>query len=73
MSKAYLLVILLFAASFTGCMGGSDDNTETDTTIDDETKQEDNTKQEEETEQEEELIDPVGQEPLEDVRTVIVL
>ena len=51
MSKAYLLVILLFAASFTGCMGGSDDNTETDTTIDDETKQEDNTKQEEETEE----------------------
>ena len=34
--------------------------------IDDETKQEDDTKQEEETEQEEELIDPVGQEPLED-------
>ena len=46
-------------------MSGSDDNTETDTTIDDETKQEDNTKQEEETEQEEEeeeLIDPVGEE-----------
>ena len=49
MSKAYLLVILLFAASFTGCMGGSDDNTETDTTIDDKT------------EQEEELIVPVGE------------
>ena len=63
MSKAYLLVILLFAASFTGCMSGSDDNTETDTTIDDETKQE------EETEKEEEMIDPVGQEPFEDSST----
>ena len=52
-------------------MSASDDNTETDTTIDDETKQEDNTKQEEETEQEEEeeeLINPVG-EPVEDSST----
>ena len=46
-------------------MSGSDDDTELPSLVDDETKQEDNTK-EKETEQEEELIDPVGQEPLED-------
>ena len=70
MSKAYLLVILLFAASFTGCMSGSDDDTELPSLVDDETKQEDDTKEEEteQEEEEEELIDPVG-EPIDDSST----
>jgi phenylpropionate dioxygenase-like ring-hydroxylating dioxygenase large terminal subunit len=69
MSKSYLLVILLLAASFTGCMGGSDDNTETDTTIDDEIEQEENQELKKEDEnEEEETIDPVG-EPVGDSST----
>ena len=70
MSKAYFLVICLLAVSFTGCMSGSDDDTELPSLVDDETKQEDNTKEEEteQEEEEEELIDPVG-EPVEDSST----
>ena len=70
MSKAYLLVICLLAVSFTGCMSGSDDDTELPSLVDDETKQEDDTKEEEteQEEEEEELIDPVG-EPVEDSST----
>ncbi len=45
MSKAYLLVICLLAVSFTGCMSGSDDDTELPSLVDDETKQEDDTKE----------------------------
>ena len=70
MSKAYLLVICLLAVSFTGCMSGSDDDTELPSLVDDETKQEDDTKEEEteQEEEEEELIDPVG-EPIDDSST----
>ena len=66
MSKAYFLVICLLAVSFTGCMSSSDDDTELPVLVDD-TKEEETEQEEEETEQEEkELIDPVGQDPLED-------
>jgi len=53
MSKAYLLVICLLAASFTGCIGGEDLPTE---------KEDDIEKEETVIEEEEETITPVGEE-----------
>ena len=50
MSKAYLLVVCLLAASFTGCIGGEDLPTENEDDI--------------EKEEEEETITPVGEDNL---------